>query len=319
MEVGSMRIIAPASAVIATRNRAASLARTLHSLAMQEVAPSELVVIDGSENEATKDMVAKFSEGHSPALSVRWIPAAVVGAAAQRNQGVSLATQPFIWFFDDDVIFEPGCAEQLWKAINADPTVGGVNAMIVNQRYHPPGRISRAVFRLMHGRRERSYAGKVIGPVVTLLPEDSTALPDVVPVEWLNTTCTIYRREALPSPPFDAVFTGYSLMEDVALSLRVGKKWKLANARTARIVHESQSGEHKSDARLVARMELINRYYVMRKILDQRGALSILRLFVWQLFQLASVAARSSTRRKTAPILLGQAEALKAIMFEDKQ
>ena len=216
--------------------------------------------------------------------------------AAQRNQGVTLATQPFIWFFDDDVLFEPGCVEQLWKAINADPKLGGVNALIVNQHYHPPGRVSRGVFRLMNGRRERSYAGKVIGPVVTLLPEDGAALPEVVPVEWLNTTCTIYRREALPSPAFDAVFTGYSLMEDVALSLRVGKKWKLANVRKARIIHESQAGEQKSDARIVARMELINRYYVMRNILDQRGALSILRLFVWQVFQIASVAAHSSTR-----------------------
>jgi GT2 family glycosyltransferase len=305
------------SAVVATAGRCASLARTLDSLADQLLHPRDIIIVDASSDWDTRKLTETGIKGvHS---QIQWIPAAVAGAAAQRNQGVRQATQPFIWFFDDDVLFEPGCTEGLWKAINADPKLGGVNAMIVNQRYHPPGRISRAIFRLMHGRREGSYAGKVIGPVVTLLPEDSAALPDVVPVEWLNTTCTIYRREALPSPPFDAVFTGYSLMEDVALSLRVGKKWKLANARKARIVHDSQSGEHKSDARVVARMELINRYYVMRNVLDQRGALSILRLFIWQLFQLGSVAARSSTRSKTASILLGQAEALKAIIFKDKQ
>ncbi len=57
----------------------------------------------------------------------------------------------------------------------------------------------------------------------------------MVPVEWLNTTCTLYRREALPDPPFLSHFTGYSLMEDLALSLTVGKRWKLANARGLRI------------------------------------------------------------------------------------
>src|SRR5204863_9646194 len=130
---------------------------------------------------------------------------------------------------------------------------GGVSALIVNQKYHPPGAISRAVFTLMHGRSERTFAGRVIGPGINLLPEDREDLPEIVPVEWLNTTCTIYRRVALPSPPFDSVFTGYSMMEDLTLSLRVGQKWKLANARTARIFHDSQPGPHKSCATELAR------------------------------------------------------------------
>ena len=112
--------------------------------------------------------------------------------------------------------------------------------MIVNQKYHPPGVISRAVFTLLNGHRALNFAGRVLGPAVNLLPEDRDDLPEVVPVEWLNTTCTLYRREVLPSPPFDAVFRGYSMMEDLTLSLRVGKGWRLANARTARIFHDSQ-------------------------------------------------------------------------------
>ena len=72
-------------------------------------------------------------------VSVRWLQAATAGAAAQRNQGVEQATQPFIWFFDDDIRFEPNCAERLWRAIESDRALGGVSAMIVNQRYQPPG------------------------------------------------------------------------------------------------------------------------------------------------------------------------------------
>src|SRR5437762_10351673 len=120
--------------------------------------------------------------------------------------------------------------------------------MIANQHSCSPGLASRTVLRLIHGKGESSYAGRVICPAVNLLPEDSDDLPEIVPVEWLNLGCTIYRRDALPSPPFDSFFRGYSLMEDVVLSLRVAERgWKLANVRTARIFHDSQPGVHKSD------------------------------------------------------------------------
>jgi glycosyltransferase involved in cell wall biosynthesis len=219
---------------------------------------------------------------------VIWLRATTLGAAAQRNQGVATATQPFIWFFDDDILFEPECVARLWRAIEADPGLGGVNAMITNQRYQAPGRISRAVFALINGRNESTFAGRLLGPAVNLLPEDRDDLPDVVPTEWLNTTCTIYRREALPDPPFDSIFTGYSMMEDLTLSLRVGKRWRIANARTARVFHDSQPGVHKADVAALAEMELVNRHYVMTQVLEKTRARDYAGLLIWEAFQLVS-------------------------------
>jgi glycosyltransferase involved in cell wall biosynthesis len=313
-----MKTVAPISAVIATRNRAESLSRTLESLLLQELLPAEFIVVDASDDGATRKLLAEFEKRAEPDVSVRWFAANISGAASQRNEGVACATQPFIWFFDDDILFEPNCVERLWKAISLDCQLGGVNAMIVNQRYQSPGLVSRTMFTLMHGRRERSFAGRVIGPAINLLPEDRDDLPEVIAVEWLNTTCTIYRHEALPNPPFPVEFTGYSLMEDVALSLEVGKKWKLANARTARIFHESQPGAHKLEARSVARMEVVNRYHVMTEVLGQHSALDFLRLWIWQFFQIASVAARSSTRAKAWPVFRGTLDGLRSIVSRSK-
>src|SRR6266404_8412024 len=278
-----MRTLAPISAVVATRNREQRLSRTLESFLTQEVVPAEFIVVDASDADATKNFSAKFAERVGPSAAVRWFSADVSGAAQQRNQGVAHASQPCVWFFDDDIIFEPNCVPRLWGAIESNRQLGGVNAMIVNQRYQPPGFVSRAMFTLMHGRREKSLAGRVIGPAINLLPEDREDLPEVVPVEWLNTTCTIYRREALPSPPFDPFFTGYSLMEDVALSLRAGKKWKLANVRTARIRHESQESVHKQNVHDLAKMELVNRHYVMTKILERQRFTDFLRMGLWEI------------------------------------
>ena len=305
--------IIPVAAVIATKDRAATLARTLDSLAAQGVLPAEVVAVDGSVGDDSRRVLENWGAKFASQIAVRWQRAEKLGAAIQRNQGIVAVTQPFVLFVDDDILFEPECVSRLWRAMAADPQLGGVNAMITNQQYHPPGRVSRAVFTLLHGRREHSFAGLIIGPAVNLLPEDRSDLPEVVPVEWLNTGCTLYRREALPHPPFDSIFTGYSMMEDVTLSVRVGRTWHLANARTARIFHDSQLGAHKADVSALAAMELVNRHYVMTQVLRRDQWRDFLRLFVWEAFQMAVGAARADSRRKLPALWRGKWQAVKKI------
>ena len=108
----------------------------------------------------------------------------------------------------------------------------------------------------------RWYPGRLVEHDLYHLPPGSLAIPGVRLV----------------------LLTGYSLMEDVTLSLRVGRKWKLANVREARIFHDSQPGQHKSDLRVLAKMEIINRHYVVRNILGQCGLVPLLRLGLWQAF-----------------------------------
>lgn len=285
----------PISAIIPTIERAAILQRTLESLTAQGVLPAELIVVDGSIGDDTKKAVLQW--GANVVTKVIWERATTRGAAAQRNQGVAIATQPYIWFFDDDILFESDCVTRLWLAIEADPKLGGVNAMITNQRYHPPRIISRTVFALLNSGNEPTFAGRLLGPAVNLLPEDGDGLPEVVPTEWLNTTCTIYRREALPDPPFHSIFTGYSMMEDVSLSVMVGRHWNLANARTARIFHDSQPGAHKSDPIALAEMQLVNRHYVMTRILGRTRVRDYAKLIIWEMFQLATGSRRGAGLR----------------------
>jgi glycosyltransferase involved in cell wall biosynthesis len=301
------------SAIVPTRERAAVLQRTLRSLAAQGVLPSELIVVDGSAGDDTKAVVDQWGADVAPAAKVIWLRATTLGAAAQRNQGVAIATQPYIWFFDDDILFEPECVARLWRAIEADPGLGGVNAMIINQRYQPPGRVSRIVLALINGRNEPTFAGRLLGPAVNLLPEDRDDLPEVVPTEWLNTTCTIYRRKALPDPPFDSTFAGYSMMEDVAASASVGRHWRLANARTARIFHDSQPGVHKSQRAELARMEIVNRHFIMTDVIHRCSAADYARLLLWQMFLLSSCAVQSRLGRPFWETVRGNIQGVRAI------
>lgn len=298
----------PVSAVIPTRHRPESLRRALSSLLAQQIWPAEVVVVDASSDERTRAVVEAVARRAGPMCAVRWCAAVEAGAAAQRNYGVGVSTQPFVWFCDDDIILKPHCVERLWQAVCSDTALGGVSATITNQQYRTPGVASRMLYRCLGARTKRGVAGRLIGPVVNVLPEDRDDLPEVVAVEWLNTTCTIYRKEALPTPPFDSIFTGYSLMEDVALSLRVGRFWSLANARTARIFHDSQPGEHKQDRATVAAMEVVNRHYVMTEILGRRRLSDYARLAVWEAFQCVACAVRGRDYEVIRDTIVGKCQ-----------
>lgn len=302
--------IVPVSAVIATRNRADILRKTLASIAAQSFQPKEIIVADASDSLDTQHVA---DEGAAAGLAIRYFKTLQRGAAVQRMEGIERAGCDVIWFADDDIILEEDCIQCLWLAITSDERIGGINAMITNQRYHSPGFLSRTIYRLMNGKKLDSYAGRCIGPAVNLLPEDSDRRADVVDVDWLNTTCTFYRRAALPDPVFDPHFKGYSLMEDLALSLRVKERWRICNARTARIFHDSQQGDHKRNLSHVAEMELVNRVYIMKTILGKSSASDFLKLFLFESFQLASVLASPKTRGNALAIMKGKLNALRKL------
>jgi GT2 family glycosyltransferase len=303
----------PVSAVVPTMNRSASLLRTFESLVRQSAQPREIIVVDASDDASTREICAGQIKGLDS--KIIWQKANEAGAATQRNEGMRAVTQPFVWFFDDDILFEANCVQRLWSAIDSDRQLGGANAMIINQRYQPPGLISRTMFTLMHGRAEQSFAGKIIGPAINLLPEDRDDLPELVPVEWLNTTCTIYRREALPSPVFDSQFSGYSFMEDVTLSLRVAQAgWRLANARDARIYHDSQVGSHKDNAVAQAEMQLVNRYYVMTRVVHRTDIASFLKLILFELFGIVSSLRSERSIKRLCQTLRGKQKGVSKLL-----
>jgi len=312
-------IILPVSAIIPTKDREEVLMRTLQSLLAQSHGPEEVIIVDAS---FSNESAARLNSLPWPAgMQVHYVPAEIKGAALQRMQGIKLSTSEFILFMDDDIALEADCVIKLFEGFTNNqqpPTnnkIGGVNAMITNQHYTPPGFVTRSMYIMLSGKKLSTWAGKVIGPAWNLLPEDNANLPEYVVCEWLNTTCTMYRREALPNPVFPQVFKGYSLLEDLALSVTVGRDWILLNARTARIFHNSQTGDHKSDHALLAEMDLVNRHYVMRHVLQRKGFRNYFKLFLFAAFGTASAI---SSRRVNFVFadLKGKIRALKHILRE---
>lgn len=306
------KLIIPVSAIIATKDRPEMLKRTVRGITVQSCIPTELIIVDGSDDDLTKNVCEEGLNRFD--FKTVYMKATTRGAAPQRRQGMSVATQSTIWFLDDDIIMEAECAQRLWNGFHFQNNVGAVNAMIINQRYTPPGRITRLMYRLMHGSTLFSYAGRLIGPAWNLLPEDDPALPAYVPCEWLNTTCTMYKREVMPNPVFQDFFKGYSLMEDVALSVTIARTHTLLNARTSRIFHDSQTGDHKSNVKDLAKMELVNRHYIMVHVLGRGALVYYLKLAVFEFFGIVGSLTGSWGWKNLGAVLGGKLAAIRAIV-----
>src|ERR1700732_2245411 len=107
----------PAAGIVPTIDRAEVLARTLRSLQTQNFYPQELIIVDASCDARTRELVgSRAADFAACGCPLMWQHAVVRGAAAQRNEGVAATTQPFIWFFDDDILFDPQCIPRLWAA-----------------------------------------------------------------------------------------------------------------------------------------------------------------------------------------------------------
>lgn len=307
----------PGTGIIPTRNRTRSLERTLASLAEQSLQPARIVIVDASDDVSTEELcreiVRRDDRWSGAVFELLWRPARTRGAAAQRNQAMPDIVGEAVLFMDDDVLFEPECIARLWTAYRSDPGIGAASVLVTNEAYAAPGLAWRLLLRWLAGRKLESYAGRCVGPAAIQMPADDPSLPEIVPIDWMPTGCALFRREALPAPLFDPFFEGYSYMEDTALSLRVGKTWKLVNARTARLYHDSQPGEHKSDMTALSRMEMINRHHVMTTLLGRDTPSDIRRLAVYEFARVISLGLNRASRWKFRPALRGKLAALREI------
>ncbi len=258
-----------------------------------------------------------LASADTPAPRFICLPATQRGAAAQRNQGVVAASQPFILFADDDVDLQPGCLDALWQAVQNDIRLGACGVVIVNQHYHSPGRLIRMVFGLLGCPRNGSLAGRCVGPALNFLPALEGQPPDDS-ADWLNLCCTLVRREALPRPPLLPFFHGYSLMEDAALTLEIGKRWRLAALPSARVYHDAQPAAYKDRPFARECMEVVNRWFVMRHIMGRDSLGWDLRQLALQLFMLLISLRTAAGWRRFPAALAGKIAGLFTVLLHSR-
>jgi GT2 family glycosyltransferase len=126
--------------VIATRDRCASLLRTLVEIDELADAPRVVVVDNGSED-ATLHAVAR----HFP--HIRVIPVGRNMGACARNVGAAAATTPYVAFCDDDSWWAPGALELAVETLDRAPEIALVSARVTVGPHERPDETSTAMAR----------------------------------------------------------------------------------------------------------------------------------------------------------------------------
>jgi len=273
----------PYSLVVATMQRPESLDAALASLSSQTLQPSAVIVVDASSGAQT----AELCERWKARLPLRWMPAAGRSAARQRNQGAVLATTPLLGFMDDDVVLPPDTMRKLAEPF-ADREVGGVAGNIENLSHPIPHGMLWLYYRLQAGYPHPHYGGRVIGPAINLLPAFDVERAPLIPSEWLNSTLVLYRRELFERERFPA-FDGYSFLEDVHLSARIGRTHRLFFRGDALYAHNSLPSSAKSDPQALARMTVRHQRLVARDVLQVPSFALTWKLTLHRLFQSIAV------------------------------
>lgn len=243
--------------VVATKDRPEELRRLWTSLLAQTRVPDEVVVVDASARPTPR------LPGGPSAPALRLIRTDVASAARQRNLGLR-AVGPeagLVGFLDDDAVLEAGAIEEMLRFFEtAGPEVGGAAFNMVN---HPPlewPNLKASPLAASLGLYDRRGGAVTASGFQTMIgPVDRTTWTD-----WLPSTASVWRREVIRRFRFDEWYGGYSYLEDLDFSYRVGRTARLAVVAGAYFLHLQAPGGRGGGYAFGVR-EVLNRIHFVKK------------------------------------------------------
>ena len=250
--------------IIATRNRPDYLRDAVRSLVEQTVLPSELCIVDSSEETPTRAEIEELCA--SAGLALDYVHPAPRGLTVQRNLGIDRTTGDPVFLIDDDVWMEPNAHEEVLAEYERwGPELGGVRGVWL--RPPIPSRLTvlwRKFFRMGGWWPEAS--GRVLPGFFT---EVVVTSKDVRRVESFVGWFMSFRREVFDHERFDENLAGFAFREDADFSYRVVKRgYVLVQTPKARIDHLKTAAERLTPFEL-QRMNMANQLYLHRKNMPQ--------------------------------------------------
>ncbi|PKP29015.1 MAG: glycosyl transferase family 2 [Bacteroidetes bacterium HGW-Bacteroidetes-18] len=267
--------------IICTYMRQNPLLKLLQSVKTQTLYPNEIVIVDASVNQETKEMLEQNSFEN---LHYFLVAEKDRGLTKQRNFGIASVGKDMdiVCFLDDDIVLESDYFEQLLKTYEIYPEALGVGGYISNET--PWEKVAEnEVIKI----DEFSYDGwkRKDGSRFVLrkkLGLDSDCPPGFSPlfshgrsvgflppsgkvyeVEQVMGGASAFKKSVFDTFQFSTYFEGYGLYEDADFSLRVAKTGKLYVNTVAKLSHfHNPSG--RPNQYQYGKMVVRNGYYVWR-------------------------------------------------------
>ena len=254
--------------VICTRNRPHELAKTLRSVAGQEGAAHRRVLVVDASDPDNKHRTAQAIATVENDVPIQHCPYHdPPSLAGQRNHGIERLPPAvdIVHFIDDDVTLRPGYFRSLSTVVQTHPEIGGVGGLILEPDRSSSSRrvpLLRRAFLLDH-----PQDGHVLSSGSTTSAQLTTSVPpdtDLHSTEWLSGCSSTYRRALLDRHRFDDALTGYSMLEDLDLSYRIGQVSRLVIQPEAQLLHR-RSPRNRFDAEQYHAALTIHRRWFIEK------------------------------------------------------
>ena len=267
--------------IICTYKRSQPLLKLLLSVQHQTLYPNEILIVDGSPDDFTKEMLTQNSFQN---LKYFKVDENDRGLTKQRNYGIARVEEAseVVCFLDDDTILEPNYFEEIIKTYSLFPEVLGVGGYItnetnwtkttsdyqakVNEFFYDGWKRkdgSRFVWRKKLGLDSNRPPGCLPefshGRSIGFLPPSGK----IYEVEQLMGGVSSFRKSVFKEFQFSTYFEGYGLYEDADFTLRLSKVGKLYINTNAQLghYHDASGRPNKYD---YGKMVVRNGYYVWR-------------------------------------------------------
>jgi len=249
------------SFIICTKDRLLDLEDCIKSITRQTVLPSEVIIVDASE-----DKISAENEKNSKAILGDKIKLIFLrgepSTTRQRNIGIDHASGDIVFFLDDDVILEPYYHKKILEVyeLKKDENIGGVRGSYSN---HYKSNILENIFRRFFFMDVIQEKGK--SKVLPSMNAVDVLKPNgIIEVESMPSCICSYYRKVLNEFKFDETLDKYALSEDLDLSYRVSRKYKLFQTPHARLIHK-MSAISRLDMRRFRRLQITNLHYLAKK------------------------------------------------------
>ena len=241
--------------IICTYKRSKVITNLLDSVTIQTLYPDEIVIVDGSPDDLTKEVLA--SKNYTNLIYYKVEPEDR-GLTKQRNFGIERvnATSEIVAFLDDDIVLEKNYFEELISTYSSYPKALGVGGYIknevnwekVSQDYSPSikdffydgyKRIdgSRFIVRKKLGLDSNCPPGWSSlyshGRSLGFLPPSGKTYR----VEQLMGGVSSFKKTVFKEMSFSTYFEGYGLYEDADFTIRLAKKGALYVNTSAELSH----------------------------------------------------------------------------------
>lgn len=267
--------------IICTYKRHKAITELLNSVALQTLYPDEILVIDGSSDDLTKEVL---EQNQYKNLIYYKVAPKDRGLTRQRNFGINKVNPntKIVAFLDDDTVLEPDYFEEIINTYLLYPDALAVGGYIMNEvKWHFVGSDYKALS------KEFCYDGwqRADGSRYVLrkkLGLDSNVPPGFAPefshgrsIGFLPPSGKVYETQQLmggvssfkksifDSLKFSTYFEGYGLYEDADFTLRVSNIGKLYVNTNARLAHYHATSGRPNQYEY-GKMVVRNGYYVWR-------------------------------------------------------